>query len=54
MLSNEDEDGAYDWPSDPIGNQISSVEESLLCPICQVDISLFKIISYDDQTIFFS
>ena len=36
LAENEDEDGAYDWPNDTLGNEISSVEESFMCPICQV------------------
>lgn len=38
----DDEDGAYDWPSG-LGNQVSSVEESLLCPICQVNYIFNKV-----------
>lgn len=36
LAENEDEDGAYDWPNDTLGNEISVVEESFMCPICQV------------------
>jgi len=31
----EDEDGALDWPKG-LGEKVSILEESLLCPICQV------------------
>lgn len=32
----EDEEGAYEWPEGKLGLQVSTLEESLLCPICQV------------------